>query len=111
MATEVISALQACRTAKDQVDAKTYEPTLDTATRNALQGISIDLDQAERTLLLNDLAQKIEQIKDCANLLQQGVQQLQTASNKLNAIADLVNAAATAVGAVADALARGAAVI
>ena len=63
MANEVISALQACRAAKDQVDAMTYAPALDTATRNALQGISIDLDQAERILLLNDLAQKIQEIR------------------------------------------------
>lgn len=111
MANEVISALQACRAAKDQVDAMTYAPALDTATRNALQGISIDLDQAERTLLLNDLAQKIQEIRDCASVLQQGVKQLQAASQRLSAIADLVKAGATAVGAVADALAKGAAVV
>ncbi len=111
MASELISALKSCRTAKDQVDAITYSPALDTPTRNALQGISIDLDQAERTLLLDDLDKKIQQVRDCASLLQQGVQQLKTVSQQLNEIADFVNAAATAVGAVADALAKGAGVI
>jgi FtsZ-binding cell division protein ZapB len=111
MANDLVSALQACRTAKDQVDAITYSPALDTPTRNTLQGISIDLDHAERTLLLDDLEQKIQQIKDCATLLQQGVQQLQSASQQLKNITTAINTAATAIGVVADALAKGAAVV
>jgi hypothetical protein len=108
MADELLDALRAVRAAKDEVDSVRYSPALDTPTRKALEGLFIDLDQAERTLLLDGIEQQIQRIKDCASDLNQGIQQLKRATQQLQNIVDILNKAATAIGIAIDILSKAA---
>ena len=108
--TERLTVLAKVREAKNSVGELLEDDTIRGKDRALLEGLEAQLDEAEDTLILGELSDQIDELKEASSALGKVVKKMEQSARKIQRIADGVADAAKALKVLADIAAKAAAI-
>ncbi|HTK92133.1 MAG TPA: hypothetical protein VL948_18020 [Verrucomicrobiae bacterium] len=108
--TERLTVLAKVREAKNSVSDLLEDDAIQGKDRALLEGLEAQLDEAEDTLILGELSDQIDDLKEASAALGKAVKKMEQSAKKIQRIADGVADAAKALKVLADIAVKAAAI-
>ena len=109
--TERLTVLAKVRGSKKSVQALLGDVEIVGKDRALLEGLEGQLDEAEDALILGELSDRIEDLKEASSALGKVVKRMEQSSKRIQKIADTVAGAAKALKILADIAAKAATIV
>jgi hypothetical protein len=106
--TERLKVLARVRESKKSVQALLEDDAIGGKERKLLEGLEADLDEAEDALILGELSERVEDLKEASSALGKVVKKMEQSVKKIQRLADGVADAAKALKILADVAAKAA---